>query len=65
MRLVSLPSGAGWHFVSIDEITAVKYTGPKKTTVIITGGVALECSEDTHVIHKRIEDFVKFVGQKP
>lgn len=48
--------------MSIDDIMAVKYAGPKKTTVILKNGAALECSEDTHVVHKRIEDYVRFVG---
>jgi hypothetical protein len=62
MRFVSLPSGTGWHFVNVEEIIAVKHTGPRKTSVLLTGGIALECSEDTHVIHKRIDDYIKFVG---
>jgi hypothetical protein len=60
-NLVSLPLGSGWHFVRVDQILAVKYAGPKKSTVILVGNISLEVSEDSHVVHKRIEDFLKFV----
>jgi hypothetical protein len=63
VALVALPAGPGWHFVNLDQIAAVKFAGPKRTTVVLNGGVLLECSEDTHVINKRIEDFVQFVGR--
>jgi hypothetical protein len=52
--------GSGWHFVNPDHIMAIKVGGPKKTVVVLHGGVLLECSEDTHVINKRVEDFVEY-----
>ena len=60
MPLVPLPSASGWHFVNIDHIVAVRPDGPRRSVVILAGSIQLETSEDSHVINKRIEDFVKF-----
>lgn len=63
-KLVPLPLGSGWHFVRVDQIVAVKYTGPKKTTVILLGNISLEVTEDSHVVQKRIEDFAKYASEE-
>jgi len=56
MDLVPLPSSdGGWHFVERSQIVAVKHIGPKKCSVIVTGGLILETNEDSHAIHRRIE----------
>ena len=55
MQFVPLPADGGWHFVAREHIIAVKHVGPKKTSVVITGGVVLETNEESHAIQKRIE----------
>ena len=60
MRLVPLPAGAGWHFVNVKTIVAVKYLGPKKTAIFLSDGMQFECSEESHAVLKRIEDFVAY-----
>jgi hypothetical protein len=62
-RMVSLPLGPGWHFVHVDQIVAVKYIGSKKSMVILMGNISLEVSEDAFVVHKRIEDHLKFLSE--
>jgi hypothetical protein len=59
MQFVSLPSGQGWHFVNVEEIVAIRFGQPGKSTVFLTGGIMIECSEETHAIHKRIEECLK------
>ncbi|MBV8978793.1 MAG: hypothetical protein JOZ13_15585 [Alphaproteobacteria bacterium] len=55
MPFVPLPSEGGWHFVAREHVIAVKHVGPKKASVIITGGITLETSEESHAVHRRIE----------
>ncbi|PWT83565.1 MAG: hypothetical protein C5B58_06325 [Acidobacteria bacterium] len=64
VRLVPLPFGSGWHFVQVSSILAVKWNGAKKSTVLLTGNIQLEVTEDTHVVNKRIEDFMKFISEQ-
>ena len=63
--LVSLPIGQGWHFVRVDSIIAIKFVAPKKSLVVLTDNVLLDVSEDTHVINKRIEDFLVYLKKQP
>jgi hypothetical protein len=48
--------------VNPDSIVAVQHTAAQRCKVILADGIALEASEDSHVINKRIEDFTKFGG---
>ena len=57
--LVALPQGSGWHFVDLSAILAVKHMAPGKTVVFPEGGLQLDVSEDSHVVHRRIRDFLK------
>ncbi|HVU22093.1 MAG TPA: hypothetical protein VHE09_15285 [Rhizomicrobium sp.] len=55
MRSVAFPFGKGWHYANVDEIIAVKYIGAGQSFIYLTGGIELECSEDTFNVIKRIE----------
>jgi hypothetical protein len=60
MPLVPLPAeGGGWHFVEPSSVVAVRPTG-RTCEIILAGGISLSGAEESHVINKRIEDFVKF-----
>jgi hypothetical protein len=64
-NLVPLPCGSGWHFIRVDQIVAVKFMAVKKTVVHLAGDISVEVSEDTHVVRKRIEDFISVSQQEP
>jgi hypothetical protein len=59
MAMVALPIGQNWHYVDVLAIQAIKFAASKKSVVFLVGGRELEVSEDSHVVHKRIDDFQK------
>ena len=60
--LVALPQGSGWHYARVHAIVAVKHVSAQKSAVFLDGGIQLDVSEDSHVVNKRIEDFIAQLG---
>jgi len=55
LAFVALPCHDGWHYIERSQILGVQAAGEKQCRVLLAAGLALDVSEDSSAVHRRIE----------
>ena len=59
MIFIELKSMAGSNFVRATDVIAVQYTDPNRCSVMLQGGVTLQCAENAKAVVDKIEAVMK------
>ncbi len=59
MIFIELKSMAGVNYVRATDVIAVQYTDPTRCSVMLQGGVGIQCAESARSVVEKIEAAVK------
>ena len=64
-RFIEVRALAGMNYIRAEDVIAVQYVDPQKSTVMLAGGAALACSEPVKQIVSRIEAALQQPSETP
>lgn len=59
LNLVALKALAGFNYVRVDQVVAIRATDPAKCDVFLAGGVVIPCSEPAAEVIAKLEAGLK------